>query len=208
LKEIFLGYSQIHFFFSKKKRRKKKKIESQNGAILKWHYSSSLGRAAGEVKVVFYKSYFPVFLPALSLPLPLAQILTSHIPYPTTINVTYASLPCHHTEKRKKPCSTKAGAFAQSRLMPPCPAPWQDRAGWSFLPLPINTKRKRRKQGGWKGGGQFKEKEIEYNKKHRGNEKKQRELGNFLWETGRNKWEFFWEKKIKKNKRKQRGDEG
>jgi len=44
---IFLGYSQIHFLFFKKK--KKKKTESQNGAILKRHYSSSPGRAVGEV---------------------------------------------------------------------------------------------------------------------------------------------------------------
>lgn len=40
------------------------------------------------------------------------------------------------------------------------------------------------------------------------NKKKQRELGNCLWETGRNKVEFFREKKIKENKNKQRGDEG
>jgi hypothetical protein len=29
-----------------------------------------------------------------------------------------------------------------------------------------------------------------------------------LWETGRNKVEFFREKKIKENKNKQRGDKG
>jgi hypothetical protein len=31
------------------------------------------------------------------------------------------------------------GCCAVAAPMPPCPAPWQDRAWWPSLPLPINT---------------------------------------------------------------------
>jgi hypothetical protein len=66
-----------------------------------------------------------------------------------------------------------------------------------------------KKQGGEKEGDNLERRKQSTIKNTEGmNKKKQKELGNCLWETGRNKVEFFREKKIKENKNKQRGDEG
>jgi len=45
------------------------------------------------------------------------------------------------------PCKDSGGCAVAAPCMPPCPAPWEDRAGWPSLPLTINTEGVQRRKG-------------------------------------------------------------
>jgi hypothetical protein len=108
--------------------------------------------------------------------------LTSHIPYPATINATHASLPYHHTERRRKPYLAKAGAAAQEppHATLPCTMIGQGRVILSPFAYKYREaekkeegEKKRKKQGGNRGKKEKKENKEEERKKKEKKRKKQ-----------------------------------
>jgi hypothetical protein len=118
--------------------------------------------------------------------------LTSHIPYPATINATHASLPYHHTERRRKPYLAKAGAAAQEppHATLPCTMIGQGRVILSPFAYKYREaekkeegEKKRKKQGGNRGKKEKKENREEERGKEEERKKKEKKIN----QEGRNR---------------------